>query len=326
MLRPVSSRHLSALAATAAGLLLALAAPAGANFVVTGADPEGDASDPHPGRDINALAMEYDPETGSLNGDVRFRGAPGDDGISLMTLAAGTRTPTGCDGYPAAILASSTDEYDGGWFRFDAPGVPSAAKGFANKVGFDEAVQSFNVEAPELRDRRYDCAVATITEPGNASRIYDTTVGVDLVGVPELGVRVSGVPRKLKPGRAKRITVRVTNPGDGPATGVRLHLSRERGLTRTPGRRSLGTLAPGASRVVRVKVRLGSRASTSTELGVVARARENGLVVRDEVTLRLVRPDGGGGGGDPDFTPRTCTRWSPDPFGDTGGSLILVPC
>ena len=324
-MRRVRGRTFASTLAAAAGLALG-AAPAAANFVVTGTDPEGDAADPHPGRDLTALALEYDPETGVLNGAVRFRGAPGDDGRSFITLAAGTRTAGGCDGYPAAVLASSTDEYDGGWYRFDAAGAPSAESGDADKTGFDSAVQAFQVEADALRGRAYDCAVATITEPGNAARVYDTIAGVDLVGQPELGVRVSGVPKRLERGRTRRIALRVTNPGDGPATGVRLRLSRERGLTRTPARRALGTLAPGATRTVKVRVRLGRRAAPTTDLGVVATARENGLRVRDEVSLRLASRSGGGGGGGDGGGTRVCTRWSPDPFGESGGSLILVPC
>lgn len=313
-------------AAAIAGLVLAAPA-APANFTATAEDPAGDASDASPGRDITAFGMDYDRRTGALKGIIRLRGAPGEEGRSLITLAVGMRTATGCDGYPAGILGSDSDEFGASWLRVDAPG-PATESGDADKRGFDDAVQTFSAETAALAGQPYQCAVALLSEPGNAANVYDTAGPVDLVGQPALSVRVK-VPKRFTPGRANRMTVRVSNPGDGPATGVRLRLSRERGLSATPRRRSLPTLAPGARRTIRVKLRLSARARDVTDLGV--QVRERRLVARGTVPLRLRRPSpggGGGGGGDPDrdFTPRSCVRYSPDLSGETGGSLILVPC
>jgi hypothetical protein len=167
--------------------------------------------------------------------------------------------------------------------------------------------------------------VAILSEPGNAANVYDTAGPVDLVGQPALSMRVT-VPERFKPRRAKRIRITLKNTGDGPTGVVRLRLSRERGVAATPRRRSVGTLAPGARETVRIRLRLSGRARDVTDLGITV--GDGRLVGRGTVPLRLRRPPRKGGGGDPDrdFTPRTCTRWSPDPFGGSGGSLILVPC
>ncbi len=300
---------------------LVVAAPAGANFVAEATDPVGDSTGAGPGRDITAFALAYDRE-GQLAAAIRLNGSPAET-RGFITIAAGTRTATGCNGYPAATFGSYTDEYDGGWLRLDTAGAPATARGDADKRGFDDAVQTFEAEAPELAGGRYDCAIALLSEPGNAANIYDTAGPVDLVGQPALSVRVR-VPDRFSVGKPKRMVVRVTNSGDGPARGVRLQLGRARGLAATPRRRSLGTLAPGRTRTVRVKLRLSGRARDVTELGI--RVREQRLVARGTVRLRLRRPSGGGGGGGGDFTPRSCVRYSPDISGQTGGSLILVPC
>jgi hypothetical protein len=309
----------------AAIAVLALAPAAQANFIATIEDPAGDVADPSPGRDIAALTLDYDPRTGSMAGSIRMHAAPGDEARSLITLAAAKRTATGCDGYPAGVFGSYSYEFGASWLRLDAAGAPPVERGEADKRGFDDAVQTFEAEAPALAGQPFECVVAILSEPGNAANVYDTAGPVDLVGQPALSVRVS-VPKRFKPRRAKRMKVRVTNTGDGPTASVQLRLSRERGLTAKPKRRSLPPLAPGARKTVRVKLRLSGRARDVTDLGITVRDRR--LIARGTVSLRLRRPTRkrGGGGSDPDYTPQTCTRWSPDPFGGTGGSLILVPC
>lgn len=315
-------RAVVAAVATIAGLVLAVPA-ASANFVASAEDAAGDAGDPSAGRDITAFVVEYDRE-GRLAASITLRGAPDEQARSLITIAAGMRTATGCDDYPAAIFGSYTDEFGAGWLRIDAPGAPPAARGEADKRGFDDAVQTFSIEAPQLADRGYDCAVAILSEPGNAANVYDTAGPVDLVGQPALSVRV-GVPKRFKPGEAKRLIVRVTNSGDGPARGVRVRLSRERGLAAAPRQRSLGTLAAGQRRTVRVRLRLSARARTVTDLGI--QVRERRLVARGTVPLYLRRPSRPPrDGGDRDGSSRSCVRYSPDLSGQTGGSLILVAC
>lgn len=107
---------------------------------------------------------------------------------------------------------------------------------------------------------------------------------------------------------------------------MKLRLGRARGVRLSPRARSLGTIAPGKRKTIRVKVRFTTRARSLTKLAL--RASSGRLVAQGTLRLRVRtprRPSLGGGGGGSDL-PRTCNRYSPDPFGDTGGSLILVPC
>ena len=304
--------------------LFGATASARADFIATAADPSGDAADPSPGRDITSVGMAYNRKEGTLSGYVRFRGSP--DGVpSLITLFAGMRTAAGCDGYPAGGFGSYSDEFGSSWLRIDSPTGPVAARGEADKRGFDSEVQTFEASDAALAGRPWDCVVATITEPGNAANVYDSTGPIALVGQPGLSVRVRA-PKQFRRNRSYALQIRLSNPGDGAARRVKLRLGKARGLRLSPRARSLGTIAAGKHKTIRVKARFDDRARSLTKL--VLRASSGRLVAQG--TLRLSvrtprRPRGGGGGGQT-HVPRVCNRYSPDPFGDTGGSLILVPC
>jgi hypothetical protein len=108
-----------------------------------------------------------------------------------------------------------------------------------------------------------------------------------------------------------------------------LKIGRARGLKTTVKKRALKPIAPGRRRTVKVKVTLGARARTATDLKVTATAGK--LVARTEEALYIRRKQakpspGGGDGGGGQGGPQVCNRYSPDFTGETGGSLILVPC
>jgi hypothetical protein len=298
-------------------------ASARADFIATAADPSGDAADPSPGRDITSVGLAYDRKEGSLSGVVRFRGSP-EDVPSLITLFAGVRTATGCDGYPAGGFGSYSDEFGASWLRLDSATGPAAARGDADKRGFDSEVQTFEATDAELGGRPWDCVVATITEPGNAANVYDTTGPIELVGQPGLSVRVR-VPKQFKRNRSESLKITVSNPGDGSARRVKLRLGRARGLRLSPRARTLGTIAAGKRKTIRVKARFDDRARGLTELAL--RASSGRLVAKGTLRLRVHTPDRRtGGGGGQSHVPRVCNQYSPDLSGETGGSLILVPC
>jgi hypothetical protein len=76
---------------------------------------------------------------------------------------------------------------------------------------------------------------------------------------------------------------------------------------------------------VSATVTLSRRARTSTDLKVTAAAGQ--LIARQETTISVrkpTKPGGGGGGGE--GSSGVCVRYLADPSGETGGSLILVPC
>jgi hypothetical protein len=322
MRRIQSSAAVAALAALAA---LAVVPAAHANFIATVEDAAGDATQPDPGRDLAALTVDYDRRTGSLTGAVALHGTPDPDAPSFITLATAKRTAAGCDGYPAGVFGSYTDEWGASWLRLDTAGATPAERGEADKRGFSGAVQSFSAETPALVGQPFECVLAILSEPGNAANVFDTAGPVDLVGQPALAMRVT-TPERFKPNRAKRMRIRLENTGDAPTGTLQVRLSRARGVKTTPRRRALRPLAPGARKTIRIKLRLSGRARDVTDLEI--KVGDGRLAGRETVPLRLRRPRKGGGGSNPggNAPSRVCTRWSPDLFGGTGGSLILVPC
>ncbi len=303
---------------------LALATPAQADFIATATDPGGDATDPSPGRDITAVGLGYNRKEGSLEGFVRFRGSP--DGVpSFISLFAGPRTANGCEGYPAAGFGSYSDEFGASWVRLDAAG-PAAARGEADKRGFDSAVQTFKATDKALAGRNWNCVVAAINQRGNPANIYDSAGPIALVGQPALSVGVRG-PKQFRRNRRGLLSFTLSNTGDGPARGVKLRLGKARGLKVSPRASSLGTIAPGKRKRFRIAVRFSNRARTLTKLAV--RGSSGRLVARGTLRLKvrpLRRSSGGGGGGNVRQRGGSCVRYSPDLSGETGGSLILVPC
>ena len=314
---PVHRFSVCLVAGIAASLLPAAAAPA--NFVGTASDAAGDAGDPSPGRDIIGATLSYDRQTGELIGSIRLRGVPGET-RSFLSLFAGTKTPTGCNGIPAAGFGSYTDESGASWKRIDDT-AGAGPSGDADKLAYDDGVTKFETTAGDLAGQRLDCVIATVSEPGNPANIYDATGPIDLVGQPTLSMRVTGVDRQFKPNRPRTLKITFTNAGDGASSPLRLRIARARGLRVQPATKSLGALAPGSKRTVRVKVTLTSRARPATKLKLTATA--GGLVARGEPTLYLRKPSKPGGGGNDN---QWCTRWVPDITGTTGGSLIYVPC
>ncbi len=312
--------HRPLAAALAAFATAVGAAPiAQANFVATADDPAGDATDPSPGRDITAVGFSYDHRSGELIGAVRLRGEPGEQ-PALVSLFAGTRTASGCDGFPATGFGSDTSSFEARWLRLnDASG--SGPRGDADKTGYRAAIQKFEATDRQLAGQRPDCVVAILSELGNASNAYDSVGPIALVGQPELALRVSGVPKVFAPGRPRRIKVTLTNGGDAPTRRVALTLSRARGVT-VKAKRALGPIQPGKRVTVTATVTVSRRARAATDVKVTATAGE--LRARGETTFYVRKPASGGGGGT--HRPGVCTRWIPDLSGETGGSLILVPC
>jgi hypothetical protein len=307
-----------------AATAIALAAPAAAeaNYLATAPDPAGDAADPSPGRDITAIGLSYDRRSGELDGAIRLAGEPAEGASALVTLFAGTRTASGCNGVPAAGFGSFSDEFGASWLRID-DAAGNGPRGEADKAGYRSTIQEFEVTDLRLAGQRFNCVIATLSEPGNPSNIYDAAGPIDLVGQPALSLRISGTRRAFRADRPRKVKLTLSNPGDAPTGRVRLKLSRARGLTTKLGARSLRPIAPGRRRTVTATLTLSPRARTATDLKFTAIAGD--LTARQETTLLLRKPSRPGGGGGSD-SPGVCTRYQADLSGETGGSLILVPC
>ena len=303
---------------------LVAASAARANFVATATDPAGDSSDPSPGRDITAVGLSYDRRSGNLIGGIRLSGEPSHETRAFVSLFAGIRTSSGCNGYPAAGFGSYSDEFGASWIRLD-DAAGNGPRGEADKRGYLADIQEFEVSDRQLAGRRLDCVIATLTEPGNPANVYDAVGPILLVGRPALSLRLRGVSRTFGAGRPRRIKLTLSNGGDAPTGRVRLKFSRARGLAIKTKTRMLRSIAPRQRKTVTATVTLSQRARSTTDLKVTATAGR--LVAREETNLHIrkpTKPGGGGGGGD--GTSRTCVRYQADLSGESGGSLILVPC
>jgi len=306
------------------GLLLAcamlcaalLAAPAAmANAVAAGSDPQGDASDSSPGRDITAAALAYDRRTGTIRGGVALRGAPDAGARAFVTVMAGVWTAAGCDAYPQLALSSFTTESLARWTRFDAPGPP-AAQGDAAKADAGE-LQTFEATDPALAGRPVDCIAAVLTDPADATVVYDIAGPFRFQPRPELAATLGRAPSSLKPGQTRTVRLTLHNPGDAPTGRLRLSVARQRGLTATAPK-TVASLRPGQRRSVAVKVRLSSRARSATPLRITAVAGK--LRVRQEATLYLRRPPQD----DATSGSSVCAGYAPV-FGGVG-DIVTYPC
>lgn len=328
-LRPLPKAAFSAaVAITLAGLALAVPSAAQANFFGATEDPAGDATDPSPARDITAIGVSYDRRTGELRGGVRFRAAPLEATRGFITLVAGIRTPSGCNGYPAVAFGSYSDEWGASWLRLPAPNQPASARGDADKTGRSSAVQEFQATDKRMAGQRVNCVAAALSDPNDSNHLYDTVGPIALQAQPALEVKLGKAPRVLRPGRSYRMKLTLRNPGDAPTGRIRVKISRARGLT-AKTTRTVNSLRAHARRTVTIKVTASRRAKTFTPLRVTATAGK--LRARDETDL-IVRErskpsrSSGGGGGSGSGGSGLCARWQPDFTGESGGSLGLVPC
>jgi hypothetical protein len=276
---------------TAAALFALSAAPAHANFLAIGQDTAGDA--PHPGRDIVAVGLSYDRRAGHLRGGVKLAGTPTADVPANLTLFAGHRTPTGCNGYPAIGFGTQTDLAGADWVRLDAPQSPPGARGHADKL-YEAEAEEYEATATALAGRRPDCIIAQLNQPGDPAVVYDVAGPFALRALPELAAKLGSLSKALRPGRTRTVRLTLRNPGDASTGRLRLSAARARGLTvRMP--RSLPALRAGAKRTVAVKVRLSQRARSSTLLRFTATGKD-GLRARAEGSLYKRTPPSGAGG------------------------------
>lgn len=328
--RPEASRRPAAIAillALLVGLGLAGAPAASANLVGIAEDPPGDSSDPAAGRDIIGAALAYDRRRGGLVGMVRFRGAPTASTAGLLAIFAGRRTAEGCNGYPAVGFSTDTDGSRARWHVFAGPEA-SGVFGDTRKSGVRTAVQQFEAVDRRLAGKNPDCVIATLTAPGDASVVYDSTGPIPITAEPVTQLRLRNVPKRMPADRTRRVRVTVTNAGDAPTARVRLRVAAARGLRVTPTTTRLKPISAGKSRTVTLRVSLSTRARAQTPLKLTATAGEQRVEASARIALqRPTRKNGSNGSGSgPTRPPTVCNRWMPDISGETGGSLALVPC
>ncbi|MBF6618902.1 MAG: hypothetical protein ITG02_01560 [Patulibacter sp.] len=302
------------------GALLLVAAPtAQAGYVGSGADPAGDAVTGNASHDIRGVAMAYDPDRGELRAQVRLAGTPDPAAEAELNVFAGRRGPTGCSAYPAIGFSSLVAGRGSTGVRLNGGSVAPITVS-SSKDGTGDAVQEFRATAPIFRRLAPDCVIATTFALGNAAAVYDTAGSYAVRGVAGLEVQLGKAPSALRPGQTRTIRVTLRNPGHAATGRIRLSVPKARGMTARIARR-VGSIAAGKQRTLSLRVRLSSRAKTTTELRVKATAPKK-LAGRAETTLRLRKPSSeGGGGGGGSGGPKLCYRytWYP-PYGE------LRPC
>ena len=316
-------RHVRGGVVAAATILFCLGAvPASANFIATGQDPVGDSADAHPARHSVTVAPSYDRRPGHLRGGVRLAGEPSSETAANLTVFAGRRTATGCNGYPAIGFATQTDLTGAVWVKLAAPGAPAAAEGRATKL-YDGPAEEYEATAAALTGERPNCVIAQLNEPGNPAVVYDVAGPYPLRALPELDAQLRGLPATVRPAQTRVVRLVLRNPGDAPTGRVRLGAAGARGMTvQLP--RVIPSLRPGQARTVPVRVTLNRAAASTTTLRLTAIAASGPRAIADgRLQLRTpTRPSGGAGsGGGPPGGSKLCFRytWLP-PYSQ------LVPC
>ncbi len=316
---------------SAVALLLAAVAPAQAAYAGTGSDPAGDATDGNPAHDIVGFGASYGPADGTLVGLVRLAGsAAAASNDARVHVMAGHRTPGGCVGYPAVGFRAylTVDSGSARWLRFAVPLDPRPEDGFARREDTDgRRTLRFEITDKRIAKLRIDCAMAWTTDDKAPDVPLDMTAPVGLRAQPELVTELGRLPASQRVGQRRTVRVVLRNPGHKSTGRIRLSVANARGLS-VQHPRTVASLKPGARRTVTLTTSLTRRAKPTTRLRVTAtagdlRARVDGQLRRGSESSRGGSGSGGSGTNPP---PRLCNRWMPDISGNTGGSLVLVPC
>lgn len=293
-----------------------------ASFVAEAKDPAGDSTSSHPAHDLVAVAIAFNQKTGLMVGAVKLRGRPDEDGGAFVTIYAGMRSPDGCNGYPAGGFGAFTDSFEGYWVRQDGPG--KVVQGEARKSGYRSDVQTFEVRSRKLAGHRWNCLGAVLNAPDDADVVYDTIESVPFRGLPELSVRTPRVSKAIPVGGARKLRVRIANPGDAALRNVRVRIGRARGVSSSPRTRMIRRLPARGHRVITVRVRPRAAAHTRVEHEITVRAGK--LRATRELRYRVRHPKKKRGGGGDSSGGGVCVQYFPDLSGETGGSLGLFPC
>lgn len=327
---PARARDLCRTGALTAATLLAgaaLAPSAGANFAGSASDPAGDATDPGSGRDLQSAGFGYDRRTGTVSVTLALTNRPllSEDGVGLRVFLA-KRSPTGCDQTPGVAAAGQTQSSDLlDWLLQTGPAsAPPAGTGTARNLNSFDAVQRFSFSGTALKARGFDCAVARTVALEDPTRIIDEVGPIALKALPELRMAITGVPKTIARGSRRTITVKLTNPGDAAATGAKVKVARAAGL-KAVASTAFGTIAPGRTVTRRIAVTAtGTRPTVDLKLT----AATGSLSVARSYTLGVYKKGSrrGGSGGGSAGAQMLCNQFAPDLSGQSGGSLILVPC
>lgn len=310
------------------GIGAASAGPAQASFFATGTNPAGNSADPaNAERDLTEAAIGYDRNRGVLRAAVRLAG-PAGSAPTFIGVFAGTRGPQGCNVYPAIGVSFITGGTDPQWHRLEGPGTPSQSGRVTMRTEDGGKVLLFEAESTRLEGVTPNCMIATLTDPGAATTVFDGIGPVDLIAQPDLGVEFGSMPDPFATGRSRQVKLTIRNTGDASAPKVKLRFKQAKGIKISPSKVTVGSIKAGAKRVVKVRITPSTKAKRTTDLTAIAASGKFEAQTKTEITHRKRKApsSGGGGSGGGGGGSQTCVRWIPDFSGESGGSLGLVPC
>jgi hypothetical protein len=292
-------------------VLLSIAAAPAAAAVRTGSgtDPAGDGT-AGPARDVTGVQASYDDATGAIAFQVTFAAAPSAGADSFVTGLLGTRQSDGSCSYPAGGVGGNASGGVVVWLR-DDDGSQTGPSGSDGSRSLSGATLNLGATASPLAGRSWDCAIVTLSQPGNSAVVYDRAGPFDIAAAPsppaqptpaptpapapkpqpkraQLAVSVSGIPTTIRRNRWMRLKVAVANPGSAAARKVRLAIASARGLSARPRARTFKLIRAGKRSSATIRVKLTRRARTTTKVGV--RATAGKLTARQTLALRIGAP------------------------------------
>ena len=284
-----------------------------------------------PERTITALSGTYDVATGALRATATLGAAPTPAQDAVLVIYAGVRDGTSCTGRMLMLTLTGDADPGGSWSLIEEgataqPTDPRTVSG---------ATVTLGVTAPALAGQAYDCLWArTVDRLDTERRVQprrrrrprghraaagaDARPDADADPAPSAGavpkaakleLTVDGV-KPLKRNRWLPVRVEVANVGGAAARKVTLRAKAGRGAKASKRRVASGTLKPGKTRTVKLKLRTKRAAS------VALTARSGKLRATREAPARpaRARPDK-----PPQGRPRAAatsrsgppTRWAP---------------
>lgn len=252
-------------------------------------DPSGDGPDPT--RDLVAAEASYDPAGGRLTFTLDLAGPP-DPAEPSQYLGAVGRYQQGACSSPNLILGTVIPGSTTIWLREDDGQSPAESSGDAERSTSGNRI-TLSATDPDLKGLDAQCAIALVSDAETGAVIHDETAVFPIreVKVAKLKAKLQGLGSTVRPGRGVKAKVRVANPGNGAATGVRLKLRVKGKAKVSPKAKKLGRIGPGKSRVVAFRVKAARQARGSVRVTARASARNaKGSAAAGRVKVKVPRP------------------------------------
>lgn len=268
---------------------LAATVPAASATVYEGnaSDPTGDGSGAD--RELTSAAAIYDGEAGTLEVTLNLAAAPTGSPVQIVGGIGTLNAGGGCS-YPLAVVGAIRPDGAVRWVRGNTSENPAEAAGDA-QIAIEGSKVKISAAAPELRGLTPNCGEAILSNPADANQTYDTTGSFPLAprpSRPNVKATITGIGSKVAPGTKAKLKVKVTNNGDGPASGARVTMSAK-GAKVSPAKRGMGTIAPGNTAIARFDLKVPEGAKGRIKL--VAKVTAGGTATSSaRKTLRIKAP------------------------------------